>query len=79
MDVAVVRTDEGHRLRGEGPITELANRDLAHLVTRSWADHDDDRARRAQRQPSRSNVSVFQAEVCVQQFGRCVSEEVEMT
>lgn len=36
MDVAVVRTDGGHRLSGEGPITELANRYLAHLGTRSF-------------------------------------------
>jgi site-specific recombinase XerD len=37
MDVAVVQTDEGHRLSGEGPITELANRYLAHLGTRSFS------------------------------------------
>lgn len=37
MDVAVVRTDGGHRLSGEGPITELANRYLAHLGTRSFS------------------------------------------
>lgn len=37
MDVAVVRSDEGHCLRGEGPITELANRYLAHLTIRSFS------------------------------------------
>lgn len=37
MDVAVVRTDEGHRLSGDGPITDLANRYLAHLGARSFS------------------------------------------
>ena len=37
MDVAVVRTDEGHRLTGDGPITDLANRYLTHLGTRSFS------------------------------------------
>ena len=37
MDVVVVRTEEGHRLSGDGPITELANRYLAHLGTRSFS------------------------------------------
>ncbi len=37
MDVAVVRTEEGHRLSGEGPITEVANCYLAHLGTRGFS------------------------------------------
>ena len=37
MDVAVVRTEEGHRLSGDGPITGLANRYLAHLGTRGFS------------------------------------------
>lgn len=37
MDVKVVRRDGGHRLDGGGPITELANRYLAHLATRGFS------------------------------------------
>lgn len=37
MSVAVVRTDAGHALEGAGPITEIANRFLAHLQTRGFA------------------------------------------
>ncbi len=37
MDVAVVRTDEGHRLLGDGPITEVANCYLAHLGARNFS------------------------------------------
>lgn len=37
MDVVVVRTEQGHRLSSEGPITEVANRYLAHLGTRSFS------------------------------------------
>lgn len=37
MGVAVVRTDEGHRLLGDGPITAVANRYLAHLRARSFS------------------------------------------
>jgi len=37
MDLRVVHTDDGHRLDGEGPITDLANGFLAHLATRGFA------------------------------------------
>jgi integrase/recombinase XerC len=37
VDVVVVRTEEGHRLSGEGPITEVANRYLSHLGSRSFS------------------------------------------
>lgn len=37
MDVAVVRTDHRSPPVGDGPITELANRYLAHLGTRSFS------------------------------------------
>jgi site-specific recombinase XerD len=37
MDLRVVRTDDGHRLDGEGPITCLANRYLDHLAVRCFA------------------------------------------
>lgn len=37
MDLVVVQTDAGHRLAGDGPITEVANRFLAHLGTRGFS------------------------------------------
>lgn len=37
MDLKVIRVDGGHRLDGEGPITELAGRYLAHLVARGFS------------------------------------------
>ena len=37
MSVVVVGTGEGHRLSGEGPITELANSYLSHLRTRGFS------------------------------------------
>jgi integrase/recombinase XerC len=37
MDLRVVHTDDGDRLDGDGPITDLANRYLAHLRTRGFA------------------------------------------
>jgi site-specific recombinase XerD len=37
MDIAVVRTDDGHRLLGDGPITELANRYLTHLGAKGFS------------------------------------------
>lgn len=37
MNLVVVQGDAGHRLDGDGPITEVANRFLAHLHTRGFA------------------------------------------
>jgi site-specific recombinase XerD len=37
MDLRVVRIESGHRLDGSGPITEVANRFLAHLEIRGFA------------------------------------------
>lgn len=37
MGLRVVRTDDGHRLDGDGPLTDVANRYLAHLSTRGFA------------------------------------------
>lgn len=37
MDLAVVRTDAGHRLAGPGPITEVANAYLDHLHARHYS------------------------------------------
>jgi integrase/recombinase XerC len=37
MGLAVVRTDLGHTLQGMGPVTEVANRYLAHLRIRGFA------------------------------------------
>jgi site-specific recombinase XerD len=37
MDLRVVDTDAGHRLDGDGPITVLANRYLAHLGLRAFS------------------------------------------
>lgn len=37
MSVRVVRDGSGHRLDGDGPITELANRFLAHLQAREFS------------------------------------------
>jgi len=37
MDLIVVHDDGGHRLDGDGPITEVANRFLAHLQTRGFS------------------------------------------
>lgn len=37
MGLLVVRTSSGHELQGTGPITEVANRYLAHLQTRGFA------------------------------------------
>ena len=37
MDLRVVRGEGAHRLDGEGPFTELANRYLAHLVARGFS------------------------------------------
>ena len=37
MDLVVVHDDGGHRLDGDGPITEVANRFLAHLRTRGFS------------------------------------------
>jgi integrase/recombinase XerC len=37
LAVAVAKTDEGYRLVGEGPATELANSYLAHLTARGFA------------------------------------------
>lgn len=37
MELVVVRTESGHRLDGVSPITDLANRYLAHLQTRGFA------------------------------------------
>lgn len=37
MDLRVICTEDGHRLDGDGPIGELANRYLAHLATRGFS------------------------------------------
>jgi integrase/recombinase XerC len=37
VELAVVREDQGHRLRGEGSLTEVANRFLTHLQARGFA------------------------------------------
>lgn len=37
MDLAVVRTSDGHRLAGTGAITEVANAYLAHLHARGYS------------------------------------------
>jgi integrase/recombinase XerC len=37
MELKVVRVDGGHRLDGDGPFTDVANRYLAHLATRGFA------------------------------------------
>ena len=37
MNLVVVHDDDGHRLDGDGPITEVANRFLAHLRTRGFS------------------------------------------
>ncbi len=37
MDLVVVRTPDGHRLVGAGPITEIANAYLNHLCARGYA------------------------------------------
>lgn len=37
MDLRVVRGEGAHRLDGDGPFTELANRYLAHLVVRGFS------------------------------------------
>lgn len=37
MDLAVVPTDDGHRLQGDSPVTEVANRYLAHLAVRGFS------------------------------------------
>lgn len=37
MSVRVVGSDDGHRLVGDGPITELANRYLGHLGSRAFS------------------------------------------
>jgi hypothetical protein len=37
VGVRVVRVDGGHRLVGEGPVTEAANRWFAHLESRNFA------------------------------------------
>jgi site-specific recombinase XerD len=37
MDVSVVGSGGGHRLAGDGPITELANAYLAHLEVRGFS------------------------------------------
>ena len=37
MDLRVVRSEGAHRLDGDGPLTELANRYLAHLVARGFS------------------------------------------
>lgn len=37
MDLVVQRDGRGHRLVGDSPITEVANRFLAHLQARSFA------------------------------------------
>ncbi len=37
MDLRVVRSGSGHRLDGDGPISELGNRYLAHLETRKFS------------------------------------------
>ena len=37
MDLRVVRGEGAHRLDGEGPFTELANRFLSHLVARAFS------------------------------------------
>ena len=37
INLRVVRTDDGHRLDGDGPITVVANRYLAHLGSRAFS------------------------------------------
>jgi site-specific recombinase XerD len=37
MELAVVRVGHGHRLVGDGPLTDVANRFLAHLEVRGFA------------------------------------------
>jgi site-specific recombinase XerD len=37
LGLRVVRTDDGHRLDGDGPITVVANRYLAHLSSRAFS------------------------------------------
>lgn len=37
MDITVTNSSDGHRLCGDGPVTELANRFLAHLGTRGYS------------------------------------------
>lgn len=37
MDLKVAREGSGHRLTGEGPITDIANRFLGHLEARAFS------------------------------------------
>lgn len=37
MQLSVVRSEHGHRLDGDGPLTDVANRFLAHLEVRGFA------------------------------------------